>query len=88
MKHEYKSSKRIFAFILLDEFKENLWETKAINTSVKGISLSKLHANLLQNAGKEPPKLVQKSFVPIFFPRHKSPQKLVSYNHEVKNKVN
>lgn len=85
---EYTPKGRVFAFVLLDDFKQNLWEAKAINPSVKGISLSKLHANLLQKVGKEPPKLVQKSFVPIFFPRHKSPQKLISYNPEVKNEIN
>jgi hypothetical protein len=58
--------KQVFSFVLLEDFKQNLWGAKAINASAQGISLSKLHANILQSVGKQSPKLVQKSFVSNF----------------------
>lgn len=60
--HEFTQNHQAIAFILLDEFKKNLWEAEAINSSVKGMSISKLHANLLQSMGKSAPNIGQKSF--------------------------
>jgi hypothetical protein len=39
------------------------------------MSIRKLHANLIQTAGKERANLPQKSMAEIFFPKFKSPQK-------------
>lgn len=86
--HDYKISLNKFAFILLDDFKQNLWQAKTINGNLSGISISKLHANLLQSVGKLPPKMIQKSFQNIFFPIHKSPQKLNTYKTEALHEIN
>lgn len=69
-------------FILTDDFKENVWEAKIINGSMKGLSLRKVHANLMQNLGKVGANIGQKSMREIFFPKFKSPQKLITYKKE------
>lgn len=67
-----------YAFVLLDDFKQNAWGAIAINRPLKGVSIRKLHANLIQMAGKESAKLAQKSMTEIFFPKFKSPQKSIA----------
>lgn len=62
-------------FILLDDFKENAWGACVTSGPLKGMSLRKLHANLIQKAGKANAKLAQKTMTEIFFPKFKSPQK-------------
>ena len=66
-------------FILTDDFKENVWEAKIINGPMKGESLRKAHANLLQTPGKLGANSSQKPMREIFFPKFKSPQKLTTY---------
>jgi hypothetical protein len=62
-------------FVLLDDFKENIWEAKIVSAAAKGESLRKVHANLIQRASKREAKLNQKPMRDIFFPKFKSPQK-------------
>lgn len=66
---------KVCAFILLDDFKEKIWGARSILGPLKGMSVSKLHANLVQTLGKERANLSQKPMKGIFFPRFKSPQK-------------
>lgn len=80
--NDYAAHSVRFAFVLLEDFKKNLWEARAINSSVLGMSISKLHANALQSMGKSAPNTGQKSFAPIFFPKHRSPQKLRTYQSQ------
>ena len=68
---------KLYVFILLDDFKKNVWGAKVINGSLKGLSLRKLHANLIQTAGKDGANLSQKPMAEIFFPKFKSPQKSI-----------
>src|SRR5262249_32965570 len=64
-----------YAFVLLDDFKQNAWSAMTITKALKGMSIRKLHANLIQTAGKDSAKLAQKTMAEIFFPKFKSPQK-------------
>lgn len=63
-------------FVLLDDFKQNAWEARAILQPFEGTTLRKLHANLLQSTGKLGPNFGQTSMTGIFFPKFLSPQKL------------
>jgi hypothetical protein len=64
-----------FAFVLVEDFKEKVWGAEVFAGSMKGVSLRKLHTNLLQTLGKTTPNIGQKPMREIFFPRFKSPQK-------------
>ena len=64
-----------YVFVLLDDFKQSAWGAVVINGKLKGMSIRKLHANLIQTAGKERANLAQKPMAEIFFPKFKSPQK-------------
>lgn len=75
-----------YVFILLDDFKQNAWGASVINGALKGMSIHKLHANLIQTAGKERAKLAQKSMREIFFPKFKSPQKSIGSMKPALNK--
>jgi len=67
------------AFVGLDDFKARIWEAQCICGTLRGHTISKLHANLIQSLGKSAPKSRQKELRELFFPRFKSPQKLTSY---------
>lgn len=71
-----------FVFILSEEFKEKIWNAKSIAGPYKGMSVRKLHANLLQSLGKTAANLGQKEMKEIFFPKYKSPQKLITCGPE------
>jgi hypothetical protein len=73
---------RKIVFILTDDFKENVWEAKIINGVMKGNTLRKAHANLVQRLGKLGANTSQKPMREIFFPKFKSPQKLTTYKKE------
>ena len=75
----HETIQRRYAFFLLDDFKENIWDAKAISPAHAGVSIHKLHASLIQTAGNTQTKLAQKSMREIFFPKFKSPQKLKGY---------
>ncbi len=68
-----------FVFILTDDFKENVWRASVIGGPYKGMSLRKMHANLLQSLGKTTANFGQKEMKAIFFPKFRSPQKLTTY---------
>ncbi len=74
-------------FILVDDFKEKIWEAKVLNGPYKGMSVRKLTANLLQKLGKETANFGQKSLKEIFFPKYKSPQKSVFYKKTAETKI-
>ena len=65
-------------FILLEDFKSSAWNAKVIGGALKGETVGKLHANLIQTAGKTNAKLSQKEMTEIFFPKFKSPQKSIA----------
>jgi hypothetical protein len=67
-----------YAFILLDDFKLNVWNAKVLNSELNNLTIRKLHENLLQIPGKETPKLSQKVMCDLFFPKYKSPQKSIT----------
>ncbi len=67
------------AFVTLDDFKARVYEAETFRGKLKGISLRKLHANLLQSIGKQPPKIPQRDMRQLYFSRFKSPQKLGTY---------
>lgn len=69
-------------FILLEDFKKNIWNAKFINGKYSGQSICKVHENIMQNLGKESASLSQKPMQDIFFPRFKSPQKSITSKTE------
>ncbi len=72
--NQYKLDSK-FRFVLLDDFKSNIWGAKVSHGEYKGVSLRKLHENVVQTLGKETPKIAQRNLKNIFFPKYKSPQK-------------
>lgn len=66
-------------FVLVDDFKEKVWEANVLNGKYKGLSIRKLHANILQSLGNQTANFGQKSLKEIFFPKFKSPQKSTNY---------
>lgn len=67
------------AFVIMADFKQRIWGAEAIMGEMKGLSLRKLHANLLQTLGKDAAKIGQTDMREIFFPRFRSPQKSFTY---------
>jgi hypothetical protein len=76
---EQQQALSLVAFVLMEDFKQRIWNAEVIMGPMKGLSLRKLHANLLQNMGKDAAKIGQKDMQEIFFPRFKSPQKSFTY---------
>jgi hypothetical protein len=76
---EQQQALSLVAFVLMDDFKQRIWNAEVIMGPMKGLSLRKLHANLLQNMGKDVAKIGQKDMREIFFPRFRSPQKSFTY---------
>lgn len=74
-------------FILVDDFKEKVWEAKVLSGPYKGMSVRKLTANLLQKLGKETANFGQKPLKEIFFPKYKSPQKSIFYEKTAETKI-
>lgn len=70
-----KSVSKQHVFCLLDDFKKSAWGAKVLGGTLQGTSIRKLHANLIQTAGKTNARLSQKEMAEIFFPKFKSPQK-------------
>ena len=68
-----------FAFVLVDDFKARAWGAEVVMGPLKGTSVRKLHANLLQSLGKDTTKMGQTEMREIFFPKFRSPQKLKAY---------
>jgi hypothetical protein len=72
------------AFVLLDDFKQNVWNAKCCHGPLAGNTIRKLHANVIQKIGKEEPKIRQRPYREIYFPKFKSPQKLASCVNQAK----
>lgn len=64
-----------FSFIRLDDFKNHVWEAKVFSGANTGISIRKIHANLMQSLGKTDAITGQNNLKEIFFSSYKSPQK-------------
>lgn len=64
-----------FAFIKLDDFQKNLWDSKVLSGIYQGQTICKVHENLMQSLGKQGASLSQKPNREIFFSKFKSPQK-------------
>lgn len=62
-------------FILLEDFKKNVWNAKFLNGNYVGQSVCKVHENVMQKLSKDTANLSQKPMQDIFFPKFKSPQK-------------
>ncbi len=73
-----ENEKSIFSFILLEDFKTNLWNAKIINGIYAGQSICKIHENIMQSLGKSAATLSQKPMHDIFFSKYKSPQKSIT----------
>ncbi len=65
-------------FVLVDDFKKGVWGAQVISGKYKGVSLLKLHANVVQSVGKALPNSMQNQMKDYFFQKYKSPQKLVA----------
>ncbi len=63
-------------FVLLEDFKKNVWQARGMSGPFQGITLRKLHENLLQSTGKSASNFGQTTMRDIFFPNVLSPQKL------------
>jgi len=68
-----------FAFISLDDFILQGWEATVRIGRYEGLSIRKIHENLLQKIGKDPAKLGQMPDWMAFFPKYRSPQKSITY---------
>jgi len=66
---------RQYSFIRLDDFKNHVWEAKVFSGASVGLSIRKIHANLMQSLGKTDTNFVQNNLKEIFFSEYKSPQK-------------
>ena len=64
-----------FSFVRLDDFKNHAWQATVIRGANNGISIRKIHTNLMQSLGKTDAISVQNNLKEIFFSEHKSPQK-------------
>ncbi len=68
-------SKVRISFILLDDFKKDIWSAKVYRGKYAGHAIRKIHENIMQSLGKPSAMLGQKSMSDIFFSKYKSPQK-------------
>lgn len=75
----YDSKKNKFQFIRLEEFKKEIWNTKIFSSSFAGITVCKVHENLMQSLGKTVANLGQRNLIDTFFGKYKSPQKSKIY---------
>lgn len=71
----YDSKKNKFQFIRLEEFKKEIWSTKVFSGSFAGLTIRKVHENLMQSLGKTDATLGQRNLIDTFFGKYKSPQK-------------
>jgi hypothetical protein len=77
--NEIEQQLKKYAFVLTEDFKKRIWEAEVILGPMKGLSIRKLHANLLQSLDKSAPNMGQKPMQEIFFPKFRSPQKSFTY---------
>lgn len=72
---DFDLRKRV-AFVRLDDFKKSVWGATVLGGQFQGLTLRKLHENLVQRVGKKAENFGQTSLQEIFFPKFLSPQKL------------
>jgi hypothetical protein len=74
---EHGSQYRVkhFSFIRLDDFKRHVWEAQVFSGANVGLSVRKIHANIMQSLGKTDATFMQNNLKEIFFSEFKSPQK-------------
>lgn len=70
---------KAFSFIRLDDFKSQAWEAKVFSGAHVGLSVRKIHTNLMQSLGKTDAIIGQNNLKEIFFSEYKSPQKSKLY---------
>ena len=71
----YERPKKQYCFVRLDDFKNHIWEAKVFIGSGIGLSIRKIHTNLMQTLGKTDASFGQNNLKEIFFSEYKSPQK-------------
>tara|TARA_B110001454_G_scaffold219198_1_gene251694 strand:- start:277264 stop:278202 length:939 start_codon:yes stop_codon:yes gene_type:complete len=76
-----------FSFIRLDDFKNQVWDAKVFRGANVGLSVRKIHTNLMQSLGKTDANIVQNNLKDIFFSDYKSPQKSSSYGKTENTKI-
>lgn len=74
---------QITAFVLLDDFRRDVWGAKIAKGYMQGESLRKLHANELQKVSKGPANIQQFNMRGIFFGKHLSPQRQSEMKREM-----
>ena len=75
------------SFILLDDFKKDIWSAKVYRGKYVGHTIRKIHENIMQSLGKPSAMLGQKSMSDIFFSKYKSPQKSITSVKEDTNEI-
>ncbi len=76
-----------FSFIRLDDFKNQVWDAKVFRGTNMGLSVRKIHTNLMQSLGKTDANIMQNNLKEIFFSNYKSPQKSSSYGKTENTKI-
>lgn len=64
-----------YCFIRLDDFKNQVWEATIFSGANIGLTVRKLHTNLMQTLGNSNAINTQNNLKQIFFSEYKSPQK-------------
>jgi hypothetical protein len=82
MNEDHFGEKIQFSFIKLEDFKKDLWLAKVYKGKFAGITIRKIHENLMQSLGKDSAALSQKPMRDIFFSKYKSPQKSITSEKE------
>lgn len=67
-----------YSFIRLDDFKNHAWDAQVFNGANTGLSIRKVHTNLMQILGKTDAITGQNNLKEIFFSEYKSPQKSIA----------
>lgn len=67
-----------YCFIRLDDFKNHVWEAQVFSGANIGLSIRKIHENLMQSLGKTDAITGQNNLKEIFFSEYKSPQKSIA----------
>lgn len=77
--HSSNYKPKQYSFIRLDDFKSQVWEAKVFSGANVGLSIRKIHTNLMQSLGKTDATAMQNNLKEIFFSEYKSPQKSKAY---------
>lgn len=77
--NSFHQRKKQYCFIRLDDFKNQIWDARVFSGANAGISIRKIHSNLMQTLGKTDASFGQNDLKQIFFSEYKSPQKSKIY---------